>query len=51
MYLLRRSISASDRIPDRFYAISIEFLLLSRRRSSVRNAPIEKQGEADVFAG
>ena len=31
MKLLRRPISASDRIPDRFYVISMEFLSLSRR--------------------
>ena len=34
MKLLRRQISASDRIPDRFYVISMEFLSLSRRRFS-----------------
>ena len=39
MKLLRRQISASDRIPDRFYVISMEFLSLSRRRSSSRNVP------------
>ena len=50
--LLRRQISASDRIPDRFYVISIEFLSLSRRRSSARNVPSgEERGETDVFAG
>ena len=32
--------------------ISMEFLLLSRRRSSARNVPSgEEQGETDVFAG
>ena len=31
MKLLRRPISASDRIPDRFYVVSMEFLSLSRR--------------------
>ena len=36
MELLRRPISASDRIPDRFYVISMEFLSLSRRRSSCK---------------
>ena len=52
MQLLRRPISASDRIPDRFYVISMEFLSLSRRRSSARNVPIgEERGETDVFAG
>ena len=33
---LRRQISASDRIPDSFCVISMEFLSLSRRRSSSR---------------
>ena len=37
MKLLRRPISASDRILDRFYIISMELLSLSRRRSSSRN--------------
>ena len=51
MKLLRRPISASDRIPDRFYVISMEFLSLSRRRSSARNVPSgEEQGETDFFA-
>ena len=36
MKLLRRPISASDRIPDRFCVIGMEFLSLSRRRSSSR---------------
>ena len=39
MKLLRRPISASDRIPDRFCVISMEFLSLSRRRSSSQNFP------------
>ena len=40
MKLLRRPISASDRIPDRFCVISyMEFLSLSRRRSSSQNVP------------
>ena len=52
MKLLRRPISASDRIPDRFYVISMEFLSLSRRRSSTRNLRSgEGRGETDVFAG
>ena len=52
MELLRRPISASDRNLDRFYLISMEFLSLSRRRSSARNVPIaEERGETDVFAG
>ena len=47
MKLLRRPISASDRIPDRFYVIS-----MSRRRSSSRNVPSgEERGETDVFVG
>ena len=37
--LLRRPISASDRIPDRFCVIGMDFLSLSRRRESeTRNA-------------
>ena len=52
MQLLRRPISASDRIPDRFYVISMEFLSLSRRHSSSRNVLGGKEwGETDVFAG
>ena len=52
MKLLRRPISASDRIPDRFYVISMEFLSLSRRRSSARNVPGgEERVETDVFEG
>ena len=43
---------SSDRIPDRFYVISMEFLSLSRRRSSSRNVPSGgERGETDVFAG
>ena len=37
MKLLHQPISASDRIPDRFCTISMEFLSLSRRCSSSRN--------------
>ena len=37
MKLLHQPISASDWIPDRFCIISMEFLSLSRRRSSLRN--------------
>ena len=33
------------------YVISMEFLSLSRRRSSARNVPSGEQGETDVFAG
>ena len=52
MQLLPQPISASDRIPDGFYVIKMEFLSLSRRRSSTRNVPIdEERGETDVFAG
>ena len=52
MKLIRRPISASDRIPDRFYVISMDFLSLSRRRSSARNVPSsEERGETDGFAG
>ena len=39
MKLLCQPISSSDQIPDRFSVISIEFLSLSRRRSSSRNVP------------
>ena len=52
MKLLRRQITASDWIQDRFYVIGMEFLSLSRRRSSVRNVSSdEEQGETDVFTG
>ena len=52
MQLLRRPIRASDRILDIFYVISMEFLSLSRRRSSARNVPSgEERGETDVSAG
>ena len=52
MELLRHPISAYDRILDRSYVISVEFLLLSRRRSSSRNVPSgEERGETLVFAG
>ena len=52
MWLLRRPISASDRIPDKFYVSSMEFLSLSRRRSSAWNVPSSgERGETDVFAG
>ena len=52
MYLLRRPIRASDRILDIFYVISIEFLSLSRRRSSAQNVVSgEERGETDVFEG
>ena len=52
MHLLHRSIRASDQILDIFYVTGMEFLSLSRRRSSSRNFPSrEEQGETDVFAG
>ena len=52
MHLLRRSIRASDQILDIFYVTGMEFLSLSRRRSSSRNVSSrEEQGETDVFAG
>ena len=42
--------SASDRIPDRFYVIRMEFLSLSRRRSSAQNIPIAaKSKEKPMF--
>ena len=40
MELLRRPISASDRIQDRFYVIGIECLSLSRRRSSAATSSL-----------
>ena len=50
--LLRRPITTSDQILDRFYIISMEFLSLSCRRSCVGNVPSgEERGETDVFAG
>ena len=50
--LLRRPIRASDQIPDRFYVISMEFLSLSRRRSSWRNVvSAEEQEETAEFEG
>ena len=50
--LLRLPISASQRIPDRFYVINVEFLSLKRRRFSSRNVLSgEERGETDVFAG
>ena len=52
MQLLRRPISASERIPDRFYFISMEFLLLGRGRYSSRNVLSgEERGQTVVFAG
>ena len=48
MKLLRRPISASDRIPDRFCVISMEFLSLSRRRSSSWNVPQRRWARRNV---
>ena len=50
MYQLRRPISASDLIQNRFYVISMEFLSLSHRRSFARNVPSnEERGEMFLF--
>ena len=49
--LLHRPIRAPDQTPDRFYIISMEFLSLSRRRSSWWIVSSEEQGETAVFAG
>ena len=44
------SLFAAGEVSFRF--INMEFLSLSRRRSSARNVPIdEERGERDVFAG
>ena len=52
MQLVRRPITAYDRVLDRFYVISMEFLSLSRRRSPLRNVTCdEERGETVVFAG
>ena len=52
MQLLHHLIRAYDWIPDRFYVISMEFLSLSRRRSSSWNiSSREKQGDTAVFPG
>ena len=48
MKLLRRPISASDRILDRFCVISMEFLSLSRKRSSSRNVPQRRWARRNV---
>ena len=50
MLLQRRPISASDQIPDRFYVISMEFLSLSRRRSSARTSSAAKSEEKRMFS-
>ena len=45
-------ISVYDRIPERLYVIRMEFLSLSRRRSSSRNVPSdEEREETAVLAG
>ena len=57
MLLLKKNISHNSvstyhKIPNRFYITSMEFLSLSRRRSSSRNVPSgEERGETAVFAG
>ena len=48
MKLLRRPISASDWIPDRFCVISMEFLSLSRRRSSSWNVSQRRWARRNV---
>ena len=48
MKLLRRPISASDRILDRFCVISMEFLSLSRGRFSSRNVPQRRWAKRTV---
>ena len=52
MQLLRRPIGVSDRIRDRFYGVSMEFLSLSRRRYSSQNV-LNGEGweETGVFEG
>ena len=45
---IRLPISASDRIPGRFCVISMEFLSLSRRRSSSRNVPQRRWARRNV---
>ena len=52
MLLLHQPIGASDRILDRFYIISIEFLSLSHKCASLQSIPSGKeQGEMAVFTG
>ena len=48
MKLLRGPIRASDRIPDRFFVISMEFLSLSRRRSYSQNVPQRRWARRNV---
>ena len=48
MKVLCRPISASDWVPDRFCVISMEFLSLSRRRSSSRKRPPAAMSEENV---
>ena len=42
MQLLQRPIRATNQILDRFYVISMEFLLLRRRRSLLAKRPSER---------
>ena len=50
--LLRRPIRAPDQIPDRFYVISMKFLLLRHRRFFPLNVPSGgEREETAVFAG
>ena len=48
MNLLCRPTGASNRLPDRFCVISMEFLSLSRRRSSSRNVPQRRWARRNV---
>ena len=51
MYLLRQPISAPDRIPDRFYDISMDFLSLSPRPVPPRETtPVAKNEEKRLFS-
>ena len=49
MQLLRRPISVYDRIPDGLYVIGMEFLSLTRRRSSSRNVPAVRSEKKQLF--
>ena len=50
MYLLRRPISFSDRIPDRFYVTSMEFLWLSRRCRPRETSPAARSEKKRLFS-
>ena len=50
MKLLRRPIGASDRTPDRFCVISIEFLSLSRKHSTFRKTPLGGNERGEMSA-